>query len=99
MWWWTRNLFARPSPSCHDEAVTAAPPLTPESYERLVADLRGRAILAVDYFVLMVGEDGADIDEWDYGTWHEPTMGVWLTLDNGVVHAATWDSTFDYYGP
>lgn len=78
--------------------MTTAQPLTADIYERRVASLRGRSVVAVDYFVLMVGEEGTDVDEWDYGTWHEPTMGVWLTLDSGEVYAATWDSTFDYYG-
>ena len=87
-----------PSHCCHDGAVTAAPPLTAESYERLVADLRGCAILAVDYFVLMVGEEGTDPDEWDYGAWHEPTMGVELTVDDGSIYTATWGHAFDYYG-
>ncbi|WP_267254291.1 hypothetical protein [Catenulispora rubra] len=39
-------------------------------------------IVAVDYFVLMGGEEGTDPDEWDYGAWHEPTMGVELAMDD-----------------
>ncbi|OLE23108.1 MAG: hypothetical protein AUG49_17095 [Catenulispora sp. 13_1_20CM_3_70_7] len=78
--------------------MTAAPPPTADSYERLVAGLRGRTILAVDYFVLMVGEEGADPDEWDYGAWHEPTTGIELAMANGSTYTATWGHTFDYYG-
>lgn len=78
--------------------MTAAPPLTADSYERLVADLRGRTILVVGYFVLMVGEEGTDPDEWDYGAWHEPTMGIELAMDDGSTYTATWGHTFDYYG-
>ncbi|WP_028803757.1 hypothetical protein [Streptomyces sp. 142MFCol3.1] len=75
-----------------------APLLTSDSYGRLVAGLRGRTIVAVDYFVLMVGDEGTDPDEWDYGAWHEPTMGVELTTDDGGTYSAVWGSTFDYYG-
>jgi hypothetical protein len=74
------------------------PPLNADSYERLVADLRGRTIVAVDYFVLTTGEDGTEPEDWDYGAWHEPTMGVELTTVDGGVYSAVWDSTFDYYG-
>ncbi len=72
--------------------------LTSDSYERLVAGLRGRTIVAVDYFVLMGGDEGTDPDEWDYGAWHEPTMGVKLTMDDGGTYSAVWGSTFDCYG-
>ncbi len=78
--------------------MSAWPILTSDSYERLVADLHGRTILAVDYFVLMGGAEGTDPDAWDYGAWHEPTMGVELTMDNGGTFSAVWGSTFDYYG-
>lgn len=75
-----------------------APKLTAESYECLVADLRGRVISSVDYFVLTGGEEGTEISDWDYGTWHEPTMGVSLTVDDGITYTAIWGNTFDYYG-
>lgn len=78
--------------------MSTAPLLTSDSYGRLVAGLRGRTIVAVDYFVLMVGDEGTDPDEWDYGAWHEPTMGVELTMDDGGTYSAVWGSTFDYYG-
>jgi hypothetical protein len=78
--------------------VSTAPLLTSDSYGRLVAGLRGRTIVAVDYFVLMVGDEGTDPDEWDYGAWHEPTMGVELTMDDGGTYSAVWGSTFDHYG-
>ncbi|WP_194894414.1 hypothetical protein [Catenulispora pinisilvae] len=78
--------------------MTTVPALTADSYERLVAGLRGRVIIAVGYFVLMVGEEGTDPEEWDYSTWHEPTMGVELAMDDGSTYTATWGHTFDYYG-
>lgn len=34
------------------------PDLTADSYERLVAGLRGRAVIAVDYYVLSIDEEG-----------------------------------------
>ncbi len=71
---------------------------TPDSYERLVAGLRGRTVVSVDYFVLMSGDEGTEPDEWDYGAWHEPTMGVELITDDGDTHSAVWGSTFDHYG-
>lgn len=72
--------------------------MTAESYERLVAGLSGRMVLKVDYFVLMTGDEGNEPDEWDYGTWHEPTMGIELTVDPGVTYSATWNHTFGHYG-
>jgi hypothetical protein len=78
--------------------VSTASILTTHSYERFVAGLRGRTVVAVDYFVLMVGDEGTDPDEWDYASWHEPTMGVELTMDDGPTYSAVWDSTFDYCG-
>lgn len=78
--------------------MSTASLLTVDSYERLVAGLRRRTIVAVDYFVLMAGDEGTDPDNWDYGAWHEPTMGVELTMDDGGTYSAVWGSTFDHYG-
>lgn len=78
--------------------MSTAPLLTSDSYDRLVASLRGRTIEAVDYFVLMVGDEGTAPDDWDYGAWHEPTMGVEMIMDDGGTYSAVWGSTFDYYG-
>lgn len=46
----------------------------------------------------MGGEEGNAPDEWDYGAWQEPTMGVELIADDGDTHSAVWGSTFDHYG-
>lgn len=78
--------------------MSTASILTSDSYERLVTGLRGQTIVAVDYFVLMGGDEGTDPGEWDYDTWHEPTMGVELTMDDGGTYSTVWGSTFDYYG-
>ncbi|WP_151770246.1 hypothetical protein [Streptomyces abyssomicinicus] len=78
--------------------MSTRPCPTSDSYERLVAGLYGRTVVSADYFVLMGGEEGTDPDEWDHGAWHEPTMGVELTLDDGDTYSAVWGSTFDHYG-
>ncbi|WP_067823492.1 hypothetical protein [Actinomadura kijaniata] len=78
--------------------MDSAPKLTVEGYERLVAGLRGQTVLTVDYFVLMTGDEGTTPDEWDYGAWHEPTMGIELAMDSGVTYSATWNHTFGHYG-
>lgn len=78
--------------------MTTALSLTADSYERLVADLRGRKVVAVEYYVLLTGDEGAIPDQWDYVTWHEPTMGIELTTDDGSRYSAVWGHTFDYYG-
>ncbi|MFI0454489.1 hypothetical protein [Actinomadura sp. 6N118] len=78
--------------------MDSVPKLTVESYEQLVTSLRGRTVLTVDYFVLMTGDEGTTPDGWDYGTWHEPTMGIELTMDPGTTYSATWNHTFGHYG-
>ncbi|GAA1580655.1 hypothetical protein GCM10009678_74200 [Actinomadura kijaniata] len=78
--------------------MNSGPKPTVESYERLAADLRGQTVLTVDYFVLMAGDEGTTPDEWDYGAWHEPTMGIELTMDPGFTYSATWNHTFGHYG-
>lgn len=78
--------------------MTTALNLTADIYERLVAELRGRAVVAVDYYVLLAGEEGTVPDEWDYSTWHEPTMGIELTMDDGSNYSAVWGNAFDCYG-
>ncbi|MGP3916519.1 hypothetical protein [Nonomuraea sp. 10N515B] len=72
--------------------------LTAAEYERTAAMLRGRRIHRVVYYPLMVGEDGCDVEEWDFGTWHQPTMGVELSTDDGACFSAVWGSSFDHFG-
>jgi hypothetical protein len=72
--------------------------LTAVEYERTAAMLRGRRIHRVVYYPLMGGEDGCDVEEWDFGTWHQPTMGVELFTDDGACFSAVWGSSFDHYG-
>ncbi|WP_433513941.1 hypothetical protein ACQP2T_62080 [Nonomuraea sp. CA-143628] len=72
--------------------------LTAVEYERTAAMLRGRRIRRVVYYPLMGGEDGCDVEEWDFGTWHQPTMGVELSTDDGACFSAVWGSSFDHFG-
>jgi hypothetical protein len=67
-------------------------------YERLVAELPGKTIVGVDYFVLCGGEEVTEPEDWDYGGWHQPTMGVELLMADGEKYSAVWDHTFEYYG-
>ncbi len=60
--------------------------------------LQRRRIRRVTYYPLMVGEDGCDVEEWDFGAWHQPTMGVELFTDDGARFSAVWGSSFDHYG-
>lgn len=53
-----------------------------EGNERVAASLSGQLIVAVRYFLLSV-EDGQEPYEWDFGAWHEPTMGVELVTGDG----------------
>ncbi|MEY9886851.1 hypothetical protein ABIA31_000477 [Catenulispora sp. MAP5-51] len=92
------NLFAQVVLHWNDDVVSAYPKLTIDDYERLVAGLPGRTIEAVDYYVLMVGADGMEPDDWDFGSWHEPTVGIELVTGGGGVFSAIWGNVFDCYG-
>ncbi|MEV0625952.1 hypothetical protein [Nonomuraea wenchangensis] len=72
--------------------------LTAVEYERTAAMLRGRRIHRIVYYPLTGGEDGCDVEEWDFGTWHQPTMGVELSTDDGACFSAVWGSSFDHFG-
>ncbi|GAA2292590.1 hypothetical protein GCM10010149_45340 [Nonomuraea roseoviolacea subsp. roseoviolacea] len=80
------------------DAVPVSSLLTAVEYERTAAMLRGRRIHRVVYYPLMRGDDGRDVEEWDFGTWHQPTMGVELFTDDGACFSAVWGSSFDHYG-
>ncbi|MEU8197627.1 hypothetical protein AB0C10_27965 [Microbispora amethystogenes] len=72
--------------------------LTAVEYESTVALLRGRRIQRVIYYLLMGGEDGCEVEDWDFGPWHQPTMGVELFTDDGARFSAVWGSSFEHYG-
>jgi hypothetical protein len=60
--------------------------------------LRGACVTAVVYYPLTGGDDGTVVEEWDFGPWHQPTMGVELITDDGSHFSAVWGSSFDHYG-
>ena len=74
------------------------PRLTTAQLERGIASLRGQRITRVDYALLTGGTDGHAVLDWDYDTWHEPTMGIQLTTEIGAVFTLTWASSFGCYG-
>ena len=62
-----------------------------------VTDLTGRQLVGVRYFPLVVGDRG-EFEVWDFGTWHQPTMGVELRMVDGVVFSAVWGWSFGHFG-
>jgi hypothetical protein len=80
------------------DAVAVSPFLTAVEYERTAAMLRGRRVRRVVYYPLMGGEEGCEVEDWDFGPWHQPTMGVELFTDDGACFSAVWGSSFDHYG-
>ncbi|WP_432864891.1 hypothetical protein [Microbispora rosea] len=84
--------------SVSSDAVPVSSLLTAEKYERTTALLRGGRIRRVVYYPLTGGEDGRDVEDWDFGPWHQPTMGVELFTDDGACFSAVWGSSFDHYG-
>ena len=65
---------------------------------RAIKGLRGTRIAGVTYYPLTCGEDGTEVEEWDFGEWHQPTMGVELLTEDGTRYSAVWGHTFDYHG-
>ncbi|MGI5340680.1 hypothetical protein ACQEVS_26440 [Streptomyces sp. CA-181903] len=45
-----------------------------------------------------MGDDGTEIEEWDFGAWHQPTMGIGLLAENGTQYSAVWGRGFGDYG-
>lgn len=76
----------------------SSPELTEDEYERTVESLRGTCLVGVTYYPLSCGDDGTEVEDWDFGGWHLPTMGVGLLADNGTHYAAVWGQSFDYHG-
>ncbi|MDX5568304.1 hypothetical protein PYK79_40285 [Streptomyces sp. ID05-04B] len=82
----------------HDNGAMRSPELTVDEYERTVESLRGTRLVGVTYYPLSCGDDGTEVEEWDFGVWHQPTMGVGLIAENGTRYSAVWGNSFDYYG-
>ncbi|ONM46226.1 hypothetical protein B0T44_19820, partial [Nocardia donostiensis] len=65
------------------QARVPPPPPIPDAekhLEAVVAELRGQHLADVMYYPLTIGDDGRLAEKWDFGDWHEPTMGVELTF-------------------
>lgn len=73
-------------------------PLTEDEYVRTIESLRGRRVVGVAYYPMACGVDGTEIEDWDFGDWHLPTLGVELVVDDGTRYSAVWDQSFDHYG-
>jgi hypothetical protein len=74
------------------------PSLTEDEYESTVASLRGMRLIEVTYYPLSCGDEGVEVEDWDFGDWHQPTMGVELRAENGARYSAVWGQSFDYHG-
>jgi hypothetical protein len=64
-------------------------------FEAKLSDLRGRRLLAVDYWDL--SNDTPEPARWHHGNWHHAVMGVEFIFDVGPA-TVTWTSTFTPYG-
>lgn len=82
----------------HDNGVMSPPSLAEDEYESTVASLRGMRLIEVTYYPLRCGDEGTEVEDWDFGGWHLPTMGVELRAGNGARFSAVWGRSFDYYG-
>jgi hypothetical protein len=69
---------------------------SPAGNEHGAAGLRGQVIAEVRYFPLTDPGTGLPAD-WDFGVWHQPTMGVELVTETGQVFSARW-AEYDEWG-
>jgi hypothetical protein len=77
--------------------VPSSSDIAAEQLEATVAQLLGQRLADVVYYVLSEGDDGELPEEWDFGDWHVPTMGVELITESGRHYSMIWDHTFVYY--
>jgi hypothetical protein len=81
-----------------DHAPVSSSALTVDEYRRTLALLRGQRITAVTYYLSTYEHDEIVVEEWDFGPWHQPTMGVELRTGTGAQFAAVWGSSFEHFG-
>ncbi|MEU7769431.1 hypothetical protein AB0B25_30695 [Nocardia sp. NPDC049190] len=83
-----------------DRVVPPPPSISPaeKHLEAVVAELRGQRLADVVYCPLAIGDDGRLAEEWDFGDWHEPTMGVELAFHSGRRYSAIWNNTVIEFG-
>lgn len=67
-----------------------------EQHDEAVAALTGARLSDVRYYPLTLPESDG-VEEWDFGPWHQPTMGVELRAGTKVF-SAVWGWTFGCYG-
>lgn len=64
-----------------------------DGLEAVVAQLSGQCLSNVVYYPL-TAHDGLRAENWDFGDWHEPSMGVELITDNGQHYSAIWNNSY-----
>jgi hypothetical protein len=65
------------------------PRQTSAENKRVAALLSEQRLAIVRYFLLWITGD-QEPWEWDFGVWHQPTMGVELATDDGSTFSALW---------
>ena len=65
--------------------------------EAVARRLIGRRPSKILYYGLRSEEDPRGYDDWDYGDWHHPVMGVELYVDN-ERYSCVWGGSFGEYG-
>jgi hypothetical protein len=63
------------------------------SFRETVASLAGQRVSRVLYHGLAI----EGIPEWDFGEWHNPVMGVSLSLEDGTPYSAVWGHSFGMF--
>ena len=79
-----------------DVTVPPLPRQTTAENERVASRLSGQCIVLVRYYLLWITEYQQPW-EWDFGVWHQPTMGVELVTDANETFSAAW-SQYDEWG-
>ncbi|HEY3715563.1 MAG TPA: hypothetical protein VGL39_13640 [Jatrophihabitantaceae bacterium] len=73
----------------------ASTPRATRENERVAARLSEQQLVGVKYFLLTLNDD-AELWDWDFGAWHQPTMGVEFATEQGEVFSATWGEYFNW---
>lgn len=78
-----------------DPSVPVTPRQTTEQNEAIASMLGGQAIRTVRYFVLWSSND-QEPSQWDFGPWHQPTMGVELVTEKGESFSLIWSQSDEW---
>jgi hypothetical protein len=68
---------------------------TLEANEAVASALATRELTGVSYFPMALASENEPV-EWDFGVWHQPTMGVELTTAEGSVYSLIWNQYGDW---